>query len=183
MGPMDLGADPVREIIHTCGKTALNLLLITLSVTPVRELTKLSNLLRLRRMLGLFVLFYIVLHFVAYGWLDQSLDFAAIGEDILERPYITIGMLGLLLLIPLGITSTNAMMRRLGKRWLTLHKLVYIIAALGLWHFYWQVKKDIREPLIYIATFAALMAYRVFRKPVRAWLKARSAPATVPERT
>jgi sulfoxide reductase heme-binding subunit YedZ len=183
LGPMDLGADPVREIIHTFGKTALNLLLITLLVTPVRELTKWSNLARLRRMLGLFVFFYVLLHFISYGWLDQGLDFAAIGADIVKRPYITIGMLALLLLIPLAITSTNNMMRRLGKRWLALHRLVYLIALLGVWHFYWQVKKDIREPLLYVGMYAALMAYRALRKPVRRWLKERSAPATVPGRT
>jgi methionine sulfoxide reductase heme-binding subunit len=182
-GPMHLGADPVREIIHTCGKTTLNLLLITLLVTPVRELTGWSNLLRVRRMLGLFAFFYVLLHFTAYGWLDQGLDFRAIGEDIVKRPYITIGMLALLLLIPLAVTSTNAMMRRLGKRWLLLHRLIYLIALLGVWHFYWQVKKDIREPLIYAGMYAALMAYRALRKPVRQWLRARSAPATIQGRT
>lgn len=163
VGPMDLGADPVRRLIHACGITALNLLLITLLVTPVRQITHWNNLVRLRRMLGLFAFFYAVLHFTAYAWLDQGLDFAAIGADIIKRPYITIGMAALLLLVPLVITSTNGMMRRLGRRWTSLHRLVYVITALGLWHFYWQVKKDIREPLLYIGIFAVLMGWRIVR--------------------
>jgi sulfoxide reductase heme-binding subunit YedZ len=159
--PMDLGADPVRRLIHACGITALNLLLITLLVTPVRQISGWNNLVRLRRMLGLFAFFYVVMHFVCYGWLDQGLDFKAIGADIVKRPYITIGMAALLMLIPLAITSTNGMMRRLGRKWIKLHRLIYVITALGVWHFYWQVKKDIREPLLYIAMFAVLMAWRI----------------------
>jgi methionine sulfoxide reductase heme-binding subunit len=174
IGPMQLGADPVRRIIHGCGITALNLLLITLAVTPVRQLTGYNHLLRLRRMLGLFAFFYAVLHFVAYAWLDQGLDLAAIFADIIKRPYITIGMLALLLLVPLAITSTNGWMRRLGRRWQSLHRLIYAITLLGVWHFYWQVKLDVREPLIYVALFAALMAWR---------LKAKFWPARVPEKT
>jgi methionine sulfoxide reductase heme-binding subunit len=177
VGPMDLGADPIRRLIHACGITALNLLLITLLVTPVRQLSGWNNLIRLRRMLGLFAFFYALLHFTCYAWLDQGLDWRAIGADILKRPYITIGMLALLMLIPLAITSTNAMMRRLGKSWLKLHRLSYVITALGVWHFYWQVKKDIREPLLYVGIFAVLMGWRILRR-----LKAKSAPATAPER-
>jgi methionine sulfoxide reductase heme-binding subunit len=173
-GPIDLGADPVRRLIHACGITALNLLLITLAVTPVRQITHLNSLVRLRRMLGLFAFFYALAHFTIYAWLDQGLDLAGIGADIVKRPYITIGMLALLLLIPLAVTSTNGMIRRLGKRWTMLHRLVYVIAGLGLWHFWWQVKKDIREPLLYVAIFAALMAWR---------LKAKFWPATARERT
>jgi methionine sulfoxide reductase heme-binding subunit len=169
-GGMDLGADPVKRLIHACGITALNLLLITLAVTPLRRLTHWNDLIRLRRMLGLFAFFYVLLHFTVYAWLDQQLKLAAIGADILKRPYITIGMLALLLLIPLAVTSTNRMMRRLGRRWTTLHKLVYVITGLGLWHFWWQVKKDIREPLLYVGIFAVLMALRVTAKfwPARA---------------
>jgi len=174
LGPLDLGADPVKRLIHACGITALNLLLITLTVTPVRQLSGWNNLVRLRRMLGLFAFFYALLHFGSYAWLDQGLDLAAIGADIVKRPYITIGMTALLLLVPLAITSTKAMMRRLGRNWLKLHRLVYLLTALGIWHFYWQVKKDIREPLVYLAIFAALMAWRVRGK---FW------PARVPERT
>ncbi len=173
-GGMELGADPVKRLIHACGITALNLLLVTLAVTPVRELTGWRNLIRLRRMLGLFAFFYALAHFTVYFWLDQVLDVGAVLEDILKRPYITIGMLALLLLVPLAVTSTNGMMRRLGRRWTTLHRLVYVITGLALWHFWWQVKADIREPLLYVGIFAVLMAWR---------LKARFWPATARERT
>jgi sulfoxide reductase heme-binding subunit YedZ len=173
-GPMDLGVDPVARIIHGMGKTALNLLLITLAVTPVRKLLHMPDLLRLRRMLGLFAFTYALLHFTAFAWLDLGLRFRDIGAEIVKRPYITIGMIALLLLIPLAVTSTNKMMRRLGRRWQKLHRLVYVITALGLWHFYWQVKKDIREPLLYIGIFAVLMGLRLIMK---SW------PARAPERT
>ena len=169
---VDLGADPVREILHRLGKTALQLLLITLLVTPLRQITGWNDLLRLRRMLGLFAFSYALLHFVSYAWLDQALDLRAIGEDIVKRPYITLGMAALVLLIPLAVTSTNRMMRRLGRRWTQLHRLIYVIAALGLWHYWWQVKKDIREPLLYVAIFAVLMAWR---------LRGRFAPAKARE--
>jgi methionine sulfoxide reductase heme-binding subunit len=162
-----LGADPVKELEHECGKTALNLLLLTLAVTPVRELTGQPQLLRLRRMLGLFAFFYVVLHFTIYVVLDLELNFATLGADIAKRPYITIGFCALLLLIPLAVTSTNGMMRRLGRRWQSLHRLIYLIAILGVWHFYWQVKRDVREPLIYAAILAALLGYRVLRGRMR----------------
>ena len=168
-----LGPDPVKELEHECGKTALNLLLLTLAVTPVRELTAEPQLLRLRRMLGLFAFFYVLLHFTIYVVLDLELNFATLGTDIAKRPYITIGFGALLLLIPLAVTSTNGMMRRLGRRWQSLHRLVYLIAILGVWHFYWQVKRDVREPLIYAAILAALLGYRV----VRARMRRRDAPA------
>jgi sulfoxide reductase heme-binding subunit YedZ len=173
--PMDLGADPVDRLLHACGITALNMLLITLLVTPARLVSGWNHLLRLRRMLGLFAAFYALAHFTVYAWLDQGFDLKAIGADIVKRPYITIGMLALLLLIPLAVTSTNRMMRRLGRRWQKLHRLVYLITLLGVWHFWWQVKKDIREPLLYAGIFLVLMAWRVF--------KAKSAPATAPGRT
>ncbi len=168
---ISLGADPVNEILHECGKTALQLLLITLAVRPLVRLGRLHNLLRLRRMLGLFAAFYALLHFVTYAWLDQNLDFQAILADILKRPYITIGMAALLMLVPLAVTSTNGWMRRLGRRWQKLHYLIYPIAILGVWHFWWQVKADIREPLAYAAILAALLGYRVV-------VKARSVSAT-----
>ncbi len=183
VGPRDLGADPVRELLHSCGLTGLNLLLITLLVTPLRELAGLTQLQRLRRMLGLFAFFYAVLHVTVYVWLDQGLDFAAVGTDIVKRPYITLGALALLMLLPLAVTSTNGMMRRLRKRWQTLHTLIYPIAILGVWHFWWQVKKDIREPLLYAAMLAVLLGYRLLRSPVRRWLTSRSGSATTPGRT
>jgi len=175
---VSLGPDPVKELEHECGKTALNLLLLTLAVTPVRELTSQPQLLRLRRMLGLFVFFYVVLHFTIYLVLDLELNFATLGADIAKRPYITIGFTALLLLIPLAVTSTNGMMRRLGRRWQTLHRLVYLIAVLGVWHFYWQVKRDVREPLLYAGMLAILLGYRVVR--ARARRRAAAAPSTGP---
>lgn len=177
-GGMDLGADPAKRLIHACGITALNLLVVTLAVTPVRQLTGWNSLVRLRRMLGLFAFFYALAHFVVYAWLDQVLDWRAIGADIIKRPYITIGMLALLMLVPLAVTSTNGMMRRLGRRWQKLHRLAYVITALGLWHFWWQVKKDIREPMLYVGIFAVLMGWRIFRQ-----FKAKSVPATAPGKT
>ena len=156
-----LGPDPVNRLLHACGKTALNFILITLLVTPVRELSGLPHLLRLRRMLGLFTLFYAALHFLVYLVLDQELDLHAVLADILKRPYITIGFAALLLLIPLGATSTAKMMRRLGRGWQRLHRLIYAAAILGAWHYYWQTKRDVREPLLYASLLALLLGYRV----------------------
>ena len=160
---MSLGANPVEELIHRCGKWGLKFILITLAVTPLRGLTGWNWLIRFRRMLGLFAFFYILLHFLVYAGLDQRFDLAVILEDIAERPYITIGMAALVLLVPLAVTSTNGMMRRLGRRWKQLHRLVYPIAILGVWHFYWQVKLDTLEPIIYAAILAALLGYRLVR--------------------
>jgi sulfoxide reductase heme-binding subunit YedZ len=181
-----LGADPVKETLHVLGKTALNLLMITLLVTPVRQLTGFTHVLRIRRMLGLFAFFYVLMHFLLYISY-QGFIFSDIMEDVVKRPYITIGFLGLLMLIPLAVTSTNKMMRRLGRRWQSLHRLVYVIAILGVWHYYWQVKQDVREPLIYVGILAVLLGYRA----VRAWQKkkrtqpvtSKRAPATAPGRT
>ena len=190
-----LGADPVKKLEHECGKTALNFLLLTLSVTPLRELTGLPQLLRLRRMLGLFAFFYAVVHFTVYLVLDLELNFRLLGADIVKRPYITIGFSALLLLLPLALTSTNGMMRRLGRRWQSLHRLIYLIAALAVWHFYWQVKRDVREPLLYVGMLALLLAYRLLRWRARrapraapaaapaVQLTSRSGSATAPERT
>ena len=179
---VSLGPDPVKELEHECGKTELNLLLLTLAVTPVRELTRQPQLLRLRRMLGLFVFFYVVLHFIIYLVLDLELNFATLGADIAKRPYITIGFTALLLLIPLAVTSTNGMMRRLGRRWQTLHRLVYVIAVLGVWHFYWQVKRDVREPLLYAGFLAVLLGYRVVRAIARRHAAAARAVHSTPAR-
>ena len=183
-----LGADPVKKLEHECGKTALNFLLLTLAVTPVRTLTGLPQLLRLRRMLGLFVFFYAVVHFTVYLVLDLELNLPLVGADIVKRPYITVGFTALLLLVPLALTSTNGMMRRLGRRWQSLHRLIYVIAALAVWHFYWQVKRDVREPLLYIGVLALLLGYRLVRWRARAAAAAvavtsRSGSATAPERT
>jgi sulfoxide reductase heme-binding subunit YedZ len=179
----DLGADPVRELLHRCGKTSLNLLLVTLAVTPLRQLLRLPDLQRLRRLLGLWAFAYAMLHFTVYAWLDQGLDLAAILEDIVKRPYITIGMVALLALVPLAITSTQGWMRRLKRRWQTLHRLVYPIAILGTWHYWWQVKRDVREPLVYAGILFVLLAYRSLRGPFARWLKARSGSARAPGTT
>ncbi len=158
-----LGADPVKKLEHFCGKTALNFLLLTLLVTPLKNLAGLPHLLRIRRMLGLFAFFYVGLHFTIYVVLDQELHLRSILADIAKRPYITVGFTALLMLIPLAVTSTNRMMRRLGRRWQKLHRLIYVIAVLGVWHYYWQVKRDVREPLIYAAILAVLLGYRYVR--------------------
>ena len=181
----DLGPDPVAKLLHSCGKTALNLLLLTLLVTPVRRLTGWTQLLRLRRMLGLFAFGYALLHFAVYLWLDQQFNWPAILKDIGKRPYITIGFTALLMLVPLALTSTNRMMRRLGRRWQQLHRLVYAIAILGVWHYWWQVKRDIRLPLLYALMLAVLLGFRLVMR-IRARsrrLTSTSAPATAPERT
>ena len=164
----DLGANPVEALIHGTGKWGLKFLLITLAVTPVRRLTGLNWVIRFRRMLGLFAFFYVVLHFASYALVDQRLDLGAIVEDIFERPYITIGITALVLLIPLAATSTKGMMRRLGKRWQKLHRLIYPIAILGVWHFYWQVKQDALEPLIYAGILAMLLGSRLVSRRRRA---------------
>ena len=158
---MSLGANPVEELIHRFGIWGLNFLLITLAVTPLRRLTGIGWLLRFRRMLGLFAFFYVLMHFLTYAGLDQRFDLPLIFEDIVERPFITVGFTAFLLLIPLAVTSTNAMMKRLGRRWQKLHRLVYLIAILGVVHFYWQVKLDTLEPLIYAVILAALLGYRL----------------------
>lgn len=182
-----LGADPVKKLEHECGKWALNFLLITLAITPLRQLANLPHLPRLRRMLGLFAFFYALLHFAVYLSLDLEFNFRTLFTDIAKRPYITIGFVALLLLIPLAVTSTNRMMRRLGRRWQKLHRLVYVIAVLGVWHFYWQVKRDIREPLIYAGILAVLLVYRRARSPRKATSQpvttSKSGSATTPERT
>jgi sulfoxide reductase heme-binding subunit YedZ len=158
---MSLGANPVEELIHRLGKWGLNFLLITLAVTPLRRLTGKGWLLRFRRMLGLFAFFYVLMHFLTYAGLDQRFNLPVIFEDIAERPFITLGFAALLLLIPLAVTSTNGMIRRLGRRWQKLHRLVYVIAILAVVHFYWQVKLDTLEALIYAVILAVLLGYRL----------------------
>jgi len=180
---VSLGPDPVARILHSCGKTTLNLLLITLLVTPVRQLTGLTHLLRLRRMLGLFAFSYALLHFLVYLILDQELNFRGVLHDIAKRPYITIGFTALVILAPLAVTSTNRMMRRLGRRWQKLHRLIYVAAILGVWHYYWQVKRDVREPLLYAAMLAVLLGYRLLvHWRSRGRLTSTSGSATAPER-
>lgn len=157
-----LGANPVEAITHRTGDWALRFLLITLAVTPLRQLTGWTWPGPLRRMLGLYAFFYATLHFLTYLVLDQFFDLTAIVEDIAKRPYITVGFTAFVLLIPLAVTSTNAMVRRLGgKRWKRLHRLVYLIGILGVVHYLWLVKADLREPLIYAAVLAVLLGARL----------------------
>ena len=164
MDSASLGADPVKVMLHTCGRWTLNFLMITLCMTPLRDLTHQNLWLRFRRMFGLFAFFYGLLHFSVYLLLDQSGVLSALWQDIVKRPYITIGMLGLLLLIPLAVTSTAKAQRRLGRKWTRLHRLVYVIAILGVWHYWWQVKKDIREPLLYACGLTLLLGYRLWKE-------------------
>ena len=165
-----LGANPIEEITHQTGDWTLRFLLITLTATPLRRITGWSWMIRIRRMLGLFAFFYASLHLITYFWLDQFFDWPEIWLDILDRPFVTVGMLGFILLLPLAVTSTNAMMKRLGKNWKKLHRLAYVIPALGVIHFWWLVKADVLEPLIYGFLLLVLLAARfrkvsVFKKP------------------
>ena len=159
---LSLGANLIEELLHELGRWGLKFLLLTLAITPVRRWTGWNWLLRFRRMLGLFSFFYILLHFVVYAVLDQGLDLTVIIEDVIKRPYITLGMTGLLLLVPLAATSTKGMMRRLGKRWQKLHRLVYVIAIVGVWHFYWQVKLDTLDATVYAAILLVLLGSRIY---------------------
>lgn len=160
----DLGVNPIDTITRFTGSWSLFILLTSLTVTPLRRLTGWNDLIKYRRMIGLFAFFYALLHFSTYMVLDLYFDFGAIAKDILKRPYITVGFTALLLMIPLAITSTSAMVRRLGKRWQTLHYLVYPIAILGVVHFYWLVKSDITRPAQYGLVLAVLLGYRAYHK-------------------
>lgn len=164
-----LGANPIEFITHSTGTWTLVGLLTTLSITPLRKISGWSWLIRLRRMLGLFTFFYACLHFTTYIWLDQFFDMQTVVKDVIKRPFITVGFLAFVLLIPLAVTSTNAMMKRLGgKKWQTLHRLIYAIAVLGVAHYWWLVKKDITQPLIYALVLAALLGIRlVFKAQLR----------------
>lgn len=156
-----LGANPIEFITHSTGTWALVGLLLTLSVTPLRQLTGRAELIRFRRMLGLFAFFYACLHFVTYIWLDQFFDLAGIGRDIVKRPFITVGFAAFVMLVALAATSPHAMMRRLGRRWQQLHRLIYPAALLGVVHYWWLVKKDVTQPLLFGAVLALLLVLRL----------------------
>jgi len=162
-----LGVNPVEEMTHHTGDWALRFLLIALAVTPLRKITGWILLLKLRRMLGLYAFFYAVLHFITYIWFDQFFDWMEILLDIPKRPFITIGFAAFILLIPLAVTSSNAMVRRLKKNWIRLHRLVYVIPMLVIIHFIWLVKADVLEPLIYAMLLSILLGYRVWYR----WLR------------
>ena len=160
VGGLGLGANPITELIHQLGLWGLRLLLATLCITPLTVSLRKPKLMRVRRMLGLFAYTYLGLHFLTWLVLDQSLRMPAILADIAKRPYITVGFTALLMLTPLAVTSTQQWMRRLGSRWHRLHKLIYPAAVLGCVHFWWQVKADWREPLVYAVALSALLAWR-----------------------
>jgi len=163
--PEWLGANPAEFITRATGDWTLRFLLATLAVTPLRKLSGWNWLLRLRRMLGLFAAFYGLMHFASFVAFDHVFAVREILRDIVKRPFITVGFTALVLMVPLAVTSTNAMVRRLGaRRWQALHRLVYLIAPLGVLHFWWMVKADVTEPAIYAAALAALLAFRVAAK-------------------
>lgn len=156
----NLGANPIEVITHWTGDWTLTFLLITLSVTPLRKITGLPWLIKLRRMLGLFAFFYASLHFMTYIWLDQFFDPGGIVKDVAKRPFITAGFTSFVLLLPLAVTSTGAMIRRLGRNWQRLHRLVYVVSIGGVIHYLWLVKADIFWPVTYGAILTILLATR-----------------------
>lgn len=159
----NLGSNPIEKVRLFTGDWTLYFLLITLAITPLRKLSGRNELIRYRRMLGLYAFFYASLHFLSYLILDQFFDWEEIGRDIIKRPYITIGIAAFVLMIPLAITSTNRMMKRLGGNWKRLHSLIYVIGTLGILHFLWLVKADIREPLLMGAVLVSLLILRLPR--------------------
>jgi sulfoxide reductase heme-binding subunit YedZ len=160
-----LGPNPPQELLDTCGKTALNILLLSLAVSPARRLTHWNALIFFRRMLGLFSFFYLALHFSSYLLLDLGLAWDKLWIDIVDRPYITVGMAAFVMMIPLVLTSTHGMQRRLKKNWLRLHRTVYVIAVLGVVHFFWQTKLDVMtEPVVYSIILAVLLGERLYRR-------------------
>ena len=161
----NISADPIEDITNVTGQWGIRLLLITLAITPLRSITGINQLILLRRMLGVFCFFYILLHFLTWLVIDNFFDIQRMIEDIVERYYILFGSAAFAMLIPLAATSTNRMVKWLGaKRWLKLHKLVYLIGILGVVHFYLQVKADITQPVIYGAILAFLLGFRVYKK-------------------
>jgi sulfoxide reductase heme-binding subunit YedZ len=164
-----LGANPIEAITLFTGRWTLRFLLVTLAVTPLRRVTGWHEAIRYRRMLGLFTFFYAALHFGTYIVLDQFFAWAFILKDIAKRPYITVGFSAFVLMVPLALTSTKGWIRRLGRRWQVLHRLVYVSAVFGVVHFFWKVKADTRDPFIYAAILAGLLAVRLWF-----WFRART---------
>ncbi|SRR6266550_3591904 len=180
-----LGANPVEVITHSTGDWTLILILTTLSITPLRKLTKQYWLIGVRRMIGLFAFFYGSLHFTTYIWLDKSFDVHEMIKDIYKRPFITAGFTAFVLMIPLALTSTKGWIRRLGKNWQRLHRLIYVTAIAGVVHYIWLVKADLRKPLQYAFVLSVLLLYRVViwisetrKRPAAPALRTDSAEAT-----
>ena len=159
-----LGANPIEFVERSTGLWSLVFLMITLSMTPLRQWSGINNFIQYRRMLGLLMFFYASLHIISYVWLDHWFDITEISKDIIKHPYVLVGFTAFLFTVPLAITSTKAMMKRLGGRWKLLHKLVYLIGILAVLHFLWLVKKDHTEPLIYASVFLSLIALRIAHK-------------------
>jgi methionine sulfoxide reductase heme-binding subunit len=174
----DLGANPIDTVTRFTGSWALIFLLASLAVTPLRRLTGWHELIKFRRMLGLYAFFYALLHFSTFVGLDHFFDLNRIGKDILKRPYVTAGFTAFVMMIPLALTSTAGMIRRLGKRWQQLHRLVYFAAVAAVIHFYWLVKSDIRRPAQYAAVLALLLGYRLVARWLQpSWSRISRAPA------
>ncbi|NLR76752.1 sulfite oxidase heme-binding subunit YedZ [Leeia aquatica] len=173
-GSLWLSANPIEFILRSTGTWALTFLLCTLAVTPLRQLLQRPELLRIRRLLGLFAFFYACLHLGTYLWLDQGWDWMGMLKDVWKRPFITVGMTAWLLLLPLAATSTRWAMRKLGRRWQSLHRLAYLAPALGVLHYWWLVKADYRTPLLFGLSLLLLLGWRVWRKQ-----QASAAPAQV----
>jgi len=159
-----LGANPIEFIERSTGTWALVFLMLTLSMTPFRQWSGIYSFIQYRRMLGLYMFFYACLHIISYVWLDHWFDLSEITKDIIKHPYVLVGFTAFLLSIPLAITSTKAMMKRLGGRWKLLHKLIYLIGVLAVLHFLWLVKKDHTEPLVYASIFFSVIALRFVYK-------------------
>ena len=162
-----LGANPIEEILDRFGILGIQFVLIALAVTPLRQLTGWVQLAQLRRMLGLFAFFYVFMHFLTWLILDRGLHWPDIIEDIVKRPFITIGMLALVLLLAMALTSFARARRAMGRRWQQLHYSVYAVGVLGVWHYWWQVKADILEPLIYAILLTVLLGFRILRRKRR----------------
>ncbi|PYT07369.1 MAG: sulfoxide reductase heme-binding subunit YedZ [Acidobacteria bacterium] len=176
----DLGANPIEFITHATGDWTLRFLVITLAVTPLRKLLRWPELVRFRRMLGLFAFFYGCLHVLTYVWLDKFFAWGEMVKDVAKRPFITAGFTAFVLLVPLAVTSTAGWIRRLGgKRWQALHRLIYVIAIAGVVHYYWLVKSDIRLPLFYGGLVVLLLAYRAAAS--RTWFMFRRRKGNLPQ--
>jgi len=173
---LQVPVDPVEFITHGSGDWALYLLCATLLVTPLRRFTGWNWLIRLRRMLGLYTFFYAFLHFLAFLWFDHFFDLAAMWRDVLKRPFITVGFIAFVLLVPLAATSTQAMIRRLGRNWARLHKLIYAIAPLAILHYWWMKagKHNFEQPIVWGCVVAVLLGLRVYW----GWSRSRNAAAT-----
>jgi len=159
----NLGANPVEALTDYTGTITIRFLLVALSLTPLRWLLKNTWPLRLRRMLGLYTFFYASVHFIIYALLDQQLDLATIGADVVKRPYVLAGTIAFLLLLPLAVTSTRGWIRRLGKRWLLLHRGIYLAATAAVVHYVWLAKGDLIEPFVYLAVLFVLLAWRLIQ--------------------